>query len=266
MNPIHEFEEDFKKYIDSPYVVAVNSGTAALHTALVALGIGQGDGVITTPFTFPATANAILLAGATPVFVDILEHNNLIDPERIDEICKKTLHVKAVIPVHLFGRACEMETIMNQAEKWGLKVIEDASQAVGAKYFGKPLGTFGDAGTYSFYASKNLSAYQGGMITTPHEEVYRKARMFRNHGFNDEGEMETVGMNYMMPWNCAFHAQQYLYNHKIGIEAELGKVSEKDGYYEKLVYQHRWYQENPRLWVKMSCPVAEHAAKMVRKR
>lgn len=266
MNPVADFEKDFKKYIDSPYVVAVNNGTAALHTALVSLGIGCGDVVITTPFTFPATANAILLAGAIPLFVDVLEENNLIDPARVEEGCKLTLHAKAVIPVHLFGRACEMEYISLIAKKYGLKVVEDTSQAVGAKYMGKSLGTFGDAGTYSFYASKNLSAYQGGMIATPHEEVYRNARMFRNHGFNDDGEMETIGTNYAMPWNCAFHGQQNLYNHKIGIEAELGKVSEKDGYYDKLVYQHKFYRENADIWAKMKCPVAEKAAEMVRRK
>lgn len=262
MNPVKRFEEDFMEYVDSPYAVAVNSGTAALHTAQVALGIHPGDIVITTPFTFPATSNTILMTGATPVFVDIDPETNLIDPEQVEKACKLYLQAKAVIPVHLFGRACRIYEIVEVADKYGLHVIEDASQAVGARLDGRQLGTFGDAGTFSFYASKNLSAYQGGMIVTSRAEVAERAKAYRRHGFVD-GEMVSFGLNYEMPWICAFEGQQNLYNHKVAIEAELGKVSEKDGYYKKLVYQHQWYQDNKHLWKKLDCPNAEKLAKEI---
>ena len=264
MNPVQLFEHEFAKYVNVPYTIAVNSGTAALHVALVSIGLGYGDMVITTPYTFPSTANAILMAGATPVFVDV-GGDLLIDSDQIEKACKRYLQIKCVLPVHLFGRPCNMDTIMELAHKYGFRVIEDASQAIGAEYKGVKLGTIGDAGTYSFYATKNLSAYQGGMIVTNRKDIYEKARQYRRHGFNEKGMMMSFGYNYEMPWNCAFHGWQNLRNHKVGIEAELGRYDENDGYYSYLVYQHPFYQNNKNLWKKLNCQKAEEAAEKVRK-
>lgn len=246
-------------------MVAVNSGTAALHTALFSVGIRYGDRVVTTPFTYPPTANAILMMGALPVFVDV-DKDNLLDADKVESALKSSLglSVKAVLPVHLFGRKCDMDAFIGIRDRYGVKIIEDASQAFGVKYGGRMLGTIGDAGTYSFYASKNLPAYQGGAVATPHREVYQHARYVRRHGLNEDGVMVTMGYNYEMPYNCAFHAWQYLKLHKPAVEAEIGRYSERDGYYKHLVYQHPWYQDNPGLWVNTGCPNAEKAAKTVR--
>ena len=261
MNPVQQFEAEFKQYVGSDYAIAVNSGTSALHTALLSVGVKYGDAVITTPYTFPATANAILYCGAYPVFVDILEDGTL-NPDAVEAACKLTLEATTILPVHIFGRPCHMEELLLIADKYGLRVVEDASQAVGGRYLGKALGTFGDAGTYSFYASKNLPT-GGGMVVTNRQDVALRAECIRNHGFDDDGNMVMMGFNYNMNWKLAFDGQQYLYLHKPAIEAELGRFSETDGYYPKLVYQHSWYQDNKDMWVNFGCPVAEAKAKGV---
>ena len=260
INPVIEFENEFKQYVESKYAIAVCNGTAALHTALSALEAKQGQKVITTAYTFPATVNSILMTNATPIFADIEPNSYNISPESIRQQIKENPETVGIIPVHLFGQPCNMKEIMELAEKHGLWVLEDASQAIGATYKGKRLGTIGDAGTYSFYATKNLSAYQGGMIVTDNPEIDHFSRLYRKHGILN-GEMVIFGHNYEMPWNCAFHGLQNLQLHKPGIEAELGRYSPKDGYYPKVVYQHQYYQEQG---ITGDCPNAERLAEKVR--
>ena len=192
---VEEFEEAFARYIGTKYAVAVSSGTAALHLALLAHGIGEGDEAITTPFTFIATANSILFTGAKPVFVDIDEKTFNIDPQLIEE--KITPKTKAIIPVHLYGQPCEMDEITAVARRHGLAVIEDACQAHGAEYKGKKAGSFG-TGCFSFYPTKNMTTGEGGIITADDPDVAKKAKMLRNHGQKERYHHVMLGFNLRM--------------------------------------------------------------------
>jgi perosamine synthetase len=192
---VAEFEETFARFIGTRYAVAVNSGTAALHVALLAHGIGEGDEVITTPFTFISTANSILFTGAKPVFADIDEETFNIDPDSIVE--KITSRTKAIMPVHLYGQPCDIKRIMRIAKEHRLTVIEDACQAHGAEYDGKMMGSFG-TGCFSFYPTKNITTSEGGMITTNDKDIAQKARMLRNHGQRERYRHEVLGYNYRM--------------------------------------------------------------------
>lgn len=192
---VEEFERAFAEYTGSEYAVAVNSGTAALHTALLAHGIGKGDEVITSPFSFIATGNSILYTGAKPVFADIEADTYNIDPADIQEkISPKT---RAILPVHLYGHPAEMKAILELAEDHGLALIEDACQAHGASYFGTKVGAFG-TGTFSFYPTKNMTTGEGGMLTTGDKEVAERARMIRAHGSKERYLHEMVGYNLRM--------------------------------------------------------------------
>jgi dTDP-4-amino-4,6-dideoxygalactose transaminase len=188
------FEAEAAQYLGARHAVGVNSGTDALFISLRALGIGPGDEVITTPFTFFATAEAISHVGATPIFVDIDERTFNINPELIEE--KITPHTRAILPVHLFGQAAEMTSITALAEKYGLKILEDVAQAFGGEYQGRKLGAIGDAGTFSFFPSKNLGAYgDGGLIATNDDGVAEVARMLRVHGAKNKYHNEMIGYN-----------------------------------------------------------------------
>lgn len=192
---VEEFEEAFAAYIGVKYAVAVNSGTAALHLALLAHGIGAGDEVITTPFSFIATGNAVLFTGAETVFVDIDEKTFNLDPDRIEE--KITMRTKAILLVHLYGQPCAMEKIMEIAQKHNLTVIEDACQAHGAEYKGRKVGSFG-TGCFSFYPTKNMITGEGGMVTTDKKEIAEKIKMLRNHGQKERYFHEMLGYNLRM--------------------------------------------------------------------
>ena len=192
---VEEFEEAFAEFIGTEYAIAVNSGTAALHIALLAHGIGEGDEVITSPFSFIATANSILFTGAKPVFADIEEETFNIDPDSIVE--KITSRTKAIMPVHLYGQPCDMAKTTKIAEEYGLIVIEDACQAHGAEDGGKKIGSFG-TGWFSFYPTKNITTGEGGMITTNDKDIAQKARMIRNHGQRERYFHEILGYNYRM--------------------------------------------------------------------
>ena len=193
---VARFEEKFAGYVDAPCGIATNNGTSALHTALAALGVGEGDEVITTPFTFIATATSILMQRARPVFCDVDPKTYNIDPDLIAEaVTKKT---KAIIAVHLYGLPCDMRPIMETAQDYGLKVVEDACQAHGAEYRGRKVGTIGDAGVFSFYPTKNMTTGEGGMITTSDPEVAERARMIRNHGQSQRYVHVMMGYNYRM--------------------------------------------------------------------
>jgi len=179
-----KFEEIFFEYVNSKYAIAVNSCTAALHLAVVALGIGNGDEVITTPYTFAATAEVVINSNAKPVFVDVEKDTYNIDPAKIEE--KITDKTKAIIVVHYAGHACEMDKIMEIAEKYDLYVIEDAAHAIGSKYKDQKIGSIGDATCFSFYATKNITTAEGGMITTNRGDLADKMRILSLHGISKD--------------------------------------------------------------------------------
>ncbi|MDA8242033.1 MAG: DegT/DnrJ/EryC1/StrS family aminotransferase [Nitrospiraceae bacterium] len=191
---VRELEKKIAGYHGVSEAIGVASGTDALHLSVEALGIGDGDEVITTPFTFFATAEAILYTGATPVFVDVEPETMNIDPAGIEQaITEKT---KAVLPVHIFGHPADMERIMDIARRNNLKVIEDCAQSFGASIRGKRTGSFGDAGCFSFYPSKNLGAFgDGGMVLLNNPDVAADIRMLRNHGSKGAYRHESVGFN-----------------------------------------------------------------------
>jgi dTDP-4-amino-4,6-dideoxygalactose transaminase len=194
---VTQFEKAYAKFVGAKEAIAVNSGTAALHLAVVAVGIKPGDEVILPSFTFVATAEAIVNVGAKPVFVDIDPETYNISPEKIEKaITKKT---KAIVPVDLYGLSADMKPIKEIAEKHGLKIVEDAAQAHGAHYMGKPLGTYADIACWSFYASKNMMTGEGGMITTNDEELAEKIRLMRSHGEEEKYRSIMLGYNYRMP-------------------------------------------------------------------
>lgn len=183
---VQEFEEMFAAYIGTKYAVSVANGTDALEIALLSLGIGKGDEVITTAMSFFATAEAIAAVGATPVFVDCTGDTYTIDSTKIEE--KISGRTKAIVPVHLYGQCADMDEINRIAKKHKLYVVEDAAQAAGAEYQGKKAGSLGTAGCFSFFPTKNLGcAGDGGIITTNEEAVYRKCRGFRVHGSGEDG-------------------------------------------------------------------------------
>jgi dTDP-4-amino-4,6-dideoxygalactose transaminase len=192
---VEEFELSFSEFTGSEYAAAVNSGTAALHIALLAHGIGKEDEVITSPFSFVATANSILYTGAKPVFADIEPDTYNIDPERIKE--KITPKTRAIMPVHLYGHPADMKAIMEIAADNKLIVIEDACQSHGAECLGKKVGSFG-TGAFSFYPTKNMTTSEGGMITTDDKEIAEKAKMIRAHGSKIRYLHEMLGFNLRM--------------------------------------------------------------------
>ncbi|MBC7130936.1 DegT/DnrJ/EryC1/StrS family aminotransferase [Candidatus Bathyarchaeota archaeon] len=193
---VKKFEMEFAKFVDVKYALAVNSGTAALHMAVLAAGVNPGDEVILPSFTFVATAEAVVLAGARPVFVDIDPVTYNVAPEKIEKaITSKT---KAVIAVDLYGAPADLKPIREIADKHGLKVIEDAAQAHGAIYEGKPVGFYADMACWSFYASKNMTTGEGGMITTSDAELVEKLQLIRNHGEKEKYLSLTLGHNYRM--------------------------------------------------------------------
>ena len=190
-----KLEGKFAALCGTAQAIATTSGTTALHVALLAHGIGAGDEVITTPFTFMASVNCILYVGARPIFVDIEEDTFNIDPALIEAaITPKT---KAILPVHLYGYPCDMDALMAIAQKHNLAVIEDACQAVGATYHGKMVGSFG-TGCFSLYATKNIMSGEGGMITTNDETLAQSCRMIRNHGMQRRYYHDMLGYNFRM--------------------------------------------------------------------
>lgn len=191
------FEREFADYVGASFGVGVNSGTSALHLALLAAGVGPGDEVVTVPFTFVATVAAIRYAGARPVFVDIDPHTLTMDVARVESVL--TGRTKAVVPVHLYGHPVDMDPLMDLARRRRLAVIEDAAQAHGARYKGRPVGGLGDFGCFSFYPGKNLGAYgEGGMIVTNRPEAAERLRLLRDWGAREKYHHELLGYNYRM--------------------------------------------------------------------
>jgi len=191
---VSELEREIAEYCDARHAIGCNSGTDALIIALQAMGIGAGDEVITTPFSFFATASSICRAGATPVFVDIDPETFNLDPQAVEEAV--TPRTKAIMPVHLFGQCCEMEALWRVAQKHDLQIVEDACQAIGAEYHGRRTGVLGSVGCFSFFPTKNLGgAGDGGMMTTDDPELAQRLKCLRVHGDVGQYEHIEVGMN-----------------------------------------------------------------------
>lgn len=222
---VKEFEQAFAKYCDSKYAIAVTSGTTALHIALVTLGIKKGDEVIIPSFTMIACAFAVCYTGAKPVFVDIDKDTWTIDVNKIEE--KITSRTKAIMPVHIFGNPCDMDTIKKIAKKYHLHIVEDCAEAHGATYKGKKVGSFSSISAFSFFANKNLTTGEGGMVVTNNEKYYEKLKYFRNmcYPLNKPRTYEhyDIGFNYRMT----------------NIQAAIGLAqTEKADYYKRLRIQN----------------------------
>lgn len=254
------FEAEFSHRFGGCSAIAVNSGTSALIAVLWSLDLKPGDEVITTPFTFVATANAIVIAGGTPVFADIHPDTLLIDPAAIEELI--TPRTRAIVPVHLFGRVCAMDEILPIAAQHNLIVVEDTAQALGAKFGEFWAGTLSDAGCFSFYKTKNLSTFEGGMIAVPPQSRLSadRIRAITNQGDLGGKTYGEIGFNFRIPEPCALIGLQALKLHWPGILAELGRYGTPDGYYPRLVYQHPVYERGG---ITGNCPHAEQAAAAV---
>ena len=190
------FEDEFAKHVDGRSCVAVNSGTSALHLALLASGIGRGDEVIVPSFSFAATANAVVMAGATPVFADIDLATYCLDPDAV--AAKVTSRTAAIMPVHLYGHPAGMPRLREIASRDGLLLVEDAAQAHGAALDGAPAGALGDVAAFSFYATKNMTTGEGGMVVCADEDVARRVRLLRNQGMERQYHNEVAGLNNRM--------------------------------------------------------------------
>lgn len=195
---VNEFENNFSSYIGTEYGIATTSGTTGLHVALKAAGIEEGDKVLTTPFTFIASSNSILYCGAEPVFVDVRPDTFNIDPEKMREKLKEDPDIQAVVIVHLYGLACDMDPIMEIVDEYNLILVEDSAQAHGAVYKGKKVGTFGDTAAFSFYPTKNMTTGEGGMVLTDDQEIVETARLLIQHGSPERYKHEILGYNYRM--------------------------------------------------------------------
>lgn len=228
---VSEFEKQFAAYCGCKYGVALCNGTVALHLGLVALGIGKGDEVIIPSFTMIASAFAVCYTGAVPVFVDADKDTWNIDVAKLEE--KITSRTKAIMPVHIFGQMCEMDHITEIARKYNLFILEDAAEAHGAEYNGIKAGAFSDIGSFSFFANKNLTTGEGGMLVTNDEELYNKARYFKNMCFPLDGNRnylhQDIGFNYRMSNVIA----------AIG----LAQVEKADEYKAMRIKNHALYQK-----------------------
>jgi perosamine synthetase len=191
-----EFETKFADFCGITHAVAINNGTAALHAALLAADIGQGDEVIVPPFSFIATASAVLMCGATPIFCDVNDQTFTINPEQLEE--RVTPKTRAVIGVHLYGQPFDVQGVQNVCELHNLKLIEDAAQAHGALYHGSKVGSFGHFGCFSFYATKNMITGEGGMVTTSEKAYAERLRLIINHGQSEKYVHTRLGYNYRM--------------------------------------------------------------------
>ena len=241
---VRRLEEAFAHYVGVEGAAGVASGTAGLHLSLIACGVGEGDEVITTPFTFFATAEAIVQAGARPVFVDIDPVTFNVDPDLLEQAV--TPRTRVVIPVHMYGQPADMAPINDIAARRGLRVIEDAAQAHGAEYRGQRCGAIGDLACFSFYPSKNLGAYgDGGIVTGNDQKLLDRVRSLSNHGRLSKHEHREVGWGYRLDalqaaivgaklthldeWNDARRERAYGYNERFADSAEVQTPVEAEG-------------------------------------
>jgi len=256
----------FEKYVIDEFgledCIAVNNGTSALIAPLWSMDLSPGDEIITTPFTFIATTNAILIAGGTPVFVDIDPKTFLIDPVEIEK--KITKRTKAIIPVHLYGRICEMDSINKIANKYNLIVIEDTAQAFGAQnHRGEYAGMMSDIGTFSFYKTKNISTFEGGMVCVPKNSKLdsEKIRSICNQGQVEKYNHRYIGFNFRLAEPLCLMAYEQMKLHMLGIKSELGLRGPEKGHYPKVVYDQPAYIDRGIIG---NCPIAESVAHQIR--
>jgi len=252
---VTKFEKNFAKLAGVKHAVAVNSGTAALHSTLMASGVRQGAEVIVPSFTFVATAEAVVLAGGKPVFADIDGETYNLSPLAVEKsITKKT---KAILPVDLYGFSADMKPMREIAEKHGLALIEDAAQAHGATYAGKPAGSFADAACWSFYASKNITMGEGGVVTTSNDQMDEMLRLIRTHGEKAKYASLMLGSNYRMSemqaalGNAQLEKLPSFVAKRRQNARQLTKILEKSSRlilpYESKDRQHSWYLYTARL-------------------
>lgn len=254
---VSQFENAFATFCEAQYCIGTSSGTSALHLAMLACGIGPGDEVITSPFTFTATAEAIWMAGARPVFVDIDPVSYNLDPAQIEGAI--TPRTRAILPVHLYGQPADLDSILEIARRHDLWVIEDAAQAHGARYKGRHVGAIGDVGIFSFYPGKNLGAYgDGGAFVTNDKQLADKVRLLRNHGRKTKYEHLELGYGYRLDalqaailstklrhletWTEARRAHARLYNELL---TGCGVVTPYEAPYARHVY-HLYVVRTPR--------------------
>jgi dTDP-4-amino-4,6-dideoxygalactose transaminase len=256
------FEGYVKETFNLEDCIAVNNGTSALIAPLWSMNLQHGDEVITTPFTFIATSNAIIIAGGTPVFVDIDPTTLLIDVNKIEQaITSKT---KAIMPVHLYGRICEMDKINEIAKKHNLIVIEDTSQSFGAQnQENQYAGMMSDCGTFSFYKTKNISTFEGGMICIPKNSKLdaKKIRSICNQGQDGRYNHVHIGFNFRLAEPLCLMAYEQMKLHMTGIKAELGLRGPNQGHYPNVVYDQPAYIEKG---ITGNCPIAEEIARKIK--
>jgi perosamine synthetase len=257
------FEEYARDILKVKECIAVNSGTGGLIATLMSLDFQPNDEVITTPFTFIATTNSIIFSGGKPVFADIREDNYLIDTCDIEK--KITENTKAIMPVHLYGRICDMDKILNLAAKYNLIVIEDAAQAFSSKYEEKYAGTMGDAGVFSFYKTKPLSTFEGGMIVVKEDSKLdsKKIRSITNQGQVGSAKYnhEYLGFNFRLAEPLCLLGFEAMKLHMKGVRAEVGLRGPEQGHYPRVVYEQPIYKK---LGITGDCKVAERVAAKIR--
>lgn len=252
------FENYVKDTFDLEDCIAVNNGTSALIASLWSMDLKPEDEVITTAFTFIATSNAILIAGGTPVFVDIDPNTLLIDPDKIEAAI--TPNTKAIMPVHLYGRICDMDKINQIAKKHNLVVIEDTSQAFGSlDSNNRQAGMMSDCGTFSFYKTKNISTFEGGMICIPKGSLLnaKKIRSICNQGQEGRYNHVYIGFNFRLAEPLCLMAYEQMKLHMTGVKAELGLRGPNQGHYPEVVYNQPVYVEKG---IHGNCPIAEKIA------
>ncbi len=233
---VKKFEHEFAKYLDLKYSVGLTSCTAALHLSLLALGIGEGDEVITSPMTFIATATAIIHTGATPIFVDVEPDTALIDPARIEKaITEKT---RAIIPVHLYGQMCDMKKIRDIADKYKLKIIEDSAHCIEGERDGIRPGHLSDVACFSFYATKNITSGEGGAIATDNKSLAAKIMMLRQHGMSKEAADRYSGI--YQHWDMLECGWKYNMDN-IQASLLLPQIHKIDSFWKKRNYIYKKY-------------------------
>ena len=252
---VTEFEKNFAKFAGVKHAVAVNTGTAALHSAVVASGVKQGDEVILPSFTFVATAEAVVLAGGKPAFADIDAQTYNLSPSGVEKSITK--NTKAILPVDLYGFSADMKHMREIAAKHGLALVEDAAQAHGATYAGKPAGAFADVACWSLYASKNITTGEGGVITTNNDQIAETLRMIRTHGEKAKYASLMLGTNYRMSevqaaiGNVQLEKLPSFLAKRRQNAQQLTKILEKSGRlilpWELKDRQHSWYLYTARL-------------------